>query len=173
MGKKQLYLLISTFIFVVILVGCNSEESESIDLFESYPTGVENGDVSKEYYHDLMSYMWSNSTYRNDFSEFLGEEDYYVQPKVEKFRELIIANSVNINSYNFVPVTDAEKEIDYYFQKMILQNEKLNNNILKELKLERPGELEFLRMVTSELEDQNLASEVLSEILWKYKINED
>ncbi|KXH82073.1 hypothetical protein [Sporosarcina sp. HYO08] len=173
MLKKRRHLLISIFIITVIFAGCSPKESGSVDLYENYPEGVENGDVSKEYFHDLMGYFLSNANYRDDFTEFIGEDDYYTQSRTEEFKELIMANSIKINSYKTMPVTDVEKEIDYYFREAILQNEKLNKTTLKELKTEEPVSVEFYDAITSILEDQNIALDLLHKVLLKYKIFEE
>lgn len=110
--KKWMYGLI--FIVLAIgLVGCNKSEA-NVDL-SSYPEIVQNGEVSVEFYDDLLNYLNVDDQKREELSQRLSQIGTIDTEEIYK-------NISTYNDYLEGLVPDPETEVDIEINELMMAN---------------------------------------------------
>ena len=102
--------------------------SEEVNDLSEFPIGVQNGNVSPEYYNALASYFKLINDYDKDTQEIENNAKSYSNK--ERFQKHVILNNEKIASLNGIkhnPTSEIEKEIDEYFTKTLYYDEEMSN----------------------------------------------
>jgi len=103
--------------FAFLLVACGKENNQKISAstepkvdLSDYPTGVQNGDVSADYFDTLMGTITKHLKLPEDLKDNSSTDE-----KKELYRKYLLY----LNGLNYKVSNDTEQEIDNYFSSFL------------------------------------------------------
>jgi len=141
--------------------------SEEVNDLSEFPTGVQNGVISMEYYNALMTYYNSSDKFESTTQQIEAETSISQDERLKKHVSANNTHIATINGIEHTPSNDVEREIDKYFTEVLFYDESLSNN---KAKYYSTKDEMYYDIAESNLVSWRQSSLVLAEIMNKYEL---